>query len=633
MVKRLVIRLSVRRCVRLETCDGGNFDRRPGGVIGVLRRHRLVHLRLVLLGGGHIDGTRAGQDIVAVGVYRKVRCVDIFAAHLNAIHKLLFVEVLIGLADQIVRHIQTALDDHLAVHVQPRASDRLKRGMLVSAARKVRGVDGINLHRIALRKFPFADLTGIVVVQAVEKQLRTACDGARSALLHAQGRAGQEFEIAVHGHFARRAEVESRVQRHPVVLALDGYGRASVAGDAELDVQLEAAGTHLAALVQAVDGLVLGKVKGLGHAALRQVKERTVGAEDKNGSRRMVVALQHDAVLGVQLCAARIGDGAFNGLDGEVVERENPLARLLIDNSLHDQRRASIGDLHQLAYGGTVFRGDGAAADLAVAAELATAIDCDGRFVRQTQIADTPRCAAAGGAGLHAIDHELAVYRQVSVEGHLAVAGNTCRGRDLLRLAGAGARVGKPVRDHQRFIRGDRQAAVDGVPRQKEYGIRRGKGILQGCIEGGVSSIARDRTTRHKQIRGRCRLAAQILVLIGGVGAVGCDGHCRDIDGVDLIVLRHLHRIGAAGVVVFLVSDVVPADEGIARGGGARRQRQGGVFRRLVVARSGGNAFGRSVDLHGAVFEDGPGIVPVPGGKGVFYGVGRDGKVGDLGGI
>ena len=126
--------------------------------------------------------------------------------------------------------------------------------------------------------------------------------------------------------------------------------------------------------------------------------------------------------------------------------------------------------------------------------------------------------------------------------------------------------------------------------------------------------------------------------MVGGafvaVIAAGCDGHCRDIDGVDLIVLRHLHRIGAVFVVVFIVSDVVPADEGIARGGGgARRQRQGGVFRRLVVARSGGNAFGRSVDLHGAVFEDGPGIVPVPGGKGVFYGVGRDGKVGDRGGI
>ena len=344
-----------------------------------MRRHRLIHLCFTCLGGGHIDGTRAGQDIVAVGVYRKVGCVDLFAGLIDAIHKLRFAEVLIGLADRIVRHIQTALDDHLAVHVQPRASDRLKRGMLVSAARKVRGVDGINLHRIALLIFPFADLTGIVVVQAVEKQLRTARDGACSALLHAQGRAGQEFEIAVHGHVARRAEVESRVQRHPVFLALDGYGRVSEAADAELDVQLEAAGTHLAALVQAVDGLVRGKVEGLGHAALCQVKERAGGAEDKNGSRRMVVALQHDAVLGVQLCAARIGDGAFNGLDGEVVERENPLARLLIVNFLHDQRRALIGDLHQFTYGGTVFRGDGAAADLAVAAKLAAAADRDGR--------------------------------------------------------------------------------------------------------------------------------------------------------------------------------------------------------------------------------------------------------------
>ena len=597
-----------------------------------MRRHRLIHLRFTCLGRGHIDGTRAGQDIVAVGVYRKVGCVDIFAAHLNAIHRLRSGEALIGLTDQIVRHIQTAVHDHVAVHVQPRASDRLKRGVRISAARKVRGVDGINLRRIALLICPIADLSGIVVVQAVEKQLRTARDGTRSALLHAEGRAGQEFEIAVHGHVARRAEVESRVQRHPVFLALDGYGRVSEAADAELDVQLEAAGTHLAALVQTVDGLVRGKVEGLGHAAPRQVKERTGGAEDENGSCGLVVALQHDAVLGVQLCAARIGDGAFNGLDGEVVERENPLARLLIVNFLHDQRRALIGDLHQFAHGGAVFRGDGAAADLAVAAKLAAAADCDGRAAGQAQITDAACRAAVGGAGLRAIDHKLAIHRQVSVEGHLTVAGNTCRGRDLLRLAGAGARIGKPVRDHQRFIRGDRQTAVEGVPRQKEHGIRIGESGVQVRVELGAI-----RVSRHILTVGRCHLTAQTLVFVVGaaiaISTAGCDGHCRDIDGGDLIVLRHLYRIGAVGVVVYIVSDVVPADEGIARGGGARRQRQRGVVRRLVAVRSGGDALGRSVDLHGAGFEDGPGIVPVPGGKGVFRGVGRDGKVGDRGGI
>ena len=223
LVKRLVILRSICARVHIESCDGGNFDRRPGGVIGVLRRHRLIHLRLIRLGGGHIDGTRAGQNIVAVVVYLKVGCVDIFAAHLNAIYRLRSGEALVGLADQLIRHIQTAVHDHLAVHVQPCASDRIKLGVRISAARKVRGVDGINLRRIALLICPIADPTGIIVVQAVEKQLRIACDGARSALLHAQGCTGQEFEIAVHGHVARRAEVESRVQRHPVFLALDGY--------------------------------------------------------------------------------------------------------------------------------------------------------------------------------------------------------------------------------------------------------------------------------------------------------------------------------------------------------------------------------------------------------------------------
>ena len=223
LVKRLVILRSICARVHIESCDGGNFDRRPGGVIGVLRRHRLIHLCFTCLGGGHIDGTRAGQDIVAVGVYLKVGRVDIFAAHLNAIYRLRSGEALVGLADQLIRHIQTAVHDHLAVHIQPCASDRIKLGVRISAARKVRGVDGINLRRIALLICPIADPTGIIVVQAVEKQLRTACDGARSALLHAQGCAGQEFEIAVHGHVARRAEVESRVQRHPVFLALDGY--------------------------------------------------------------------------------------------------------------------------------------------------------------------------------------------------------------------------------------------------------------------------------------------------------------------------------------------------------------------------------------------------------------------------
>ena len=229
--------------------------------------------------------------------------VDLFAAlFAAALHRLRSGEALAGLADQIIRHIQTALDDHLAVHVQPCASDRLKRGgsIVVVSFRKWHSIDRVNLRRIALLIDTLDDPTGIVVIQAVEEQALAIYDGALTALLHAQGRAGQEFEIAVHGHVARRPEVESGVQRHQVVLGVD-HDILSLSASFKPYVQLEEARAHGAVLVHAVDSLVRGGIEVLGHTAIRQIKERVRSRNEGGSSLRLVVALHQNAVLSEQL--------------------------------------------------------------------------------------------------------------------------------------------------------------------------------------------------------------------------------------------------------------------------------------------------------------------------------------------
>ena len=206
LVKRLVIRLSVRICVRRQTLDGRGFDRRPGNIRVVCCCHRLVHLG-IREDFVHRDRARAGQDIVTVIIRirsREVGFVDIFSAHLNATYGFRLSVTLIGFADRIVRYIQTAIHGHLAVHVQPCAANFRK----IESRRVVRkfcSADWVSLRRIALLMFSNTGTSGIIVVQAVEEQVCPRNDGAPAALLHAQGRTGQEFEAAVHGHIARRA--------------------------------------------------------------------------------------------------------------------------------------------------------------------------------------------------------------------------------------------------------------------------------------------------------------------------------------------------------------------------------------------------------------------------------------------